>query len=92
MKRRHIREEIAATAHNQLAGTCSNMAGAGGRKPIELVDAARETVRARIANLEAQLLTAVPEKVDGDRQSARQKSDGAGEASALSPRGQPRRK
>jgi transcriptional regulator with XRE-family HTH domain len=109
-----LRQKIAATAHNQLAGSLlkqgRNDAGAG--KPIKqavyarqlaerlhldslarqtlsswergaavvpaavllasaevngvdvgsLVDAARETVKARIADLEAQLLTSVPER------------------------------
>jgi transcriptional regulator with XRE-family HTH domain len=36
----------------------------------QLVEAARETVRARIAHLEAQLLTAAPELLDGDGSSS----------------------
>jgi transcriptional regulator with XRE-family HTH domain len=116
--RRHVREEIAATAHNQLAGSLlkQGRSDAGGGKPIkqeayarklaaalgvagvsrqtlsawergatvvpaaallasaevvgvdvgQLVEAARETVRARIATLEAQLLTAAPNRSSND--------------------------
>jgi transcriptional regulator with XRE-family HTH domain len=118
--RTRLREKIAATAHNQLAGSLLKQGrnDAGGGKPIkqavyakklaaslnveslarqtlsawergttvvpaaallasaevngvdvgQLVDAAREGVRARIADLEAQLLAAVPERshVDGN--------------------------
>jgi transcriptional regulator with XRE-family HTH domain len=126
--RRPIREEIAATAHNRLAGSLlkQGRSDAGGGNPIkqetyarklasalhvaglsrqtlsawergasvvpaaallasaevvgvnvgQLVEAARETVRARIANLEAQLLTAVPVGLVGNGQSSILKFDG----------------
>jgi transcriptional regulator with XRE-family HTH domain len=127
--RRPIRQEIAATAHNQLAGSLlkQGRSDAGGGNPIkqetyagklavalhvaglsrqtlsawergativpaaallasaevvgvdvgQLVEAARQTVRARIATLEAQLFTAVPEGLVGDGQSTRLESNGA---------------
>jgi transcriptional regulator with XRE-family HTH domain len=130
--RRHIREEMAATAHNQLAGSLlkQGRTDAGGSKPIkqeayarklaaalrvpglsrqtlsawergatvvpaaallasaevvgvnvgQLIEAARQTVRARIADLEAQLLTAAPELLDGDGHTARLKITGPVEA------------
>jgi hypothetical protein len=116
--RSRLREKIAATAHNQLAGSLlkQGRSDAGGGKPIkqaayarqlaesmqieslarqtlsawergasvvpaaallasaevngvnvgQLVDAARESVKARIAELEAQLLTASREGSAGD--------------------------
>ncbi len=131
--RRHIREEIAATAHNQLAGSLlkQGRSDAGGGKPIkqeayarklavalrvagvsrqtlsawergatvvpaaallasaevvgvdvgQLVEASRETVRARISSLEAQLLTAAPDRSDGDGQTTRVKVKRGAEAS-----------
>jgi transcriptional regulator with XRE-family HTH domain len=124
--RRHVREEIAATAHNQLAGSLlkQGRSDAGGGKSIkqdvyarklaaslrlgglsrqtlsgwergvtvvpaaallasaevvgvnvgQLVESARETVRARIANLEAQLLTAAPQALGRDGHSTPMKS------------------
>ena len=115
--RSHLREKIAATTHNQLAGSLLRQGrnDAGGGKPIkqavyarqlaaslhieslarqtlsawergttvvpaaallasaevngvdvgQLVEAARENVRARIADLEAQLLTASPDRSNG---------------------------
>lgn len=121
--RKHLREELAATAHNQLAGSLLRQGrlDAGGGKPVkqevyakqlaaslglnglarqtlsawerattvvpaaallasaevngvdigQLVEAARVTVRARIADLEAQLLTATPEQAGADGQSNR---------------------
>ena len=120
--RRHVREEMAAAAHNQLAGSLlkQGRSDAGGGKPIkqevyarklaaalrvgglsrqtlsawergvtvvpaaallasaevvgvnvgQLVEAARETVRARIADLEAQLQTGASGHLDGDGSSA----------------------
>jgi len=134
-RRRHVREEIAATPHNQLAGSLlkQGRSDAGGGRPIkqeayarklaaalgvagvsrqtlsawergatvvpaaallasaevvgvdvgQLVEAARETVRARISSLEAQLLTTAPDRGDGDGQALRVKvkrAAGAGEA------------
>jgi transcriptional regulator with XRE-family HTH domain len=122
--RRHVREEIAATAQNQLAGSLlkQGRSDAGGGSSIkqeeyarrlaatlrlqglsrqtlsawergvtvvpaaallasaevvgvdvgQLVDAARENVRARIVKLEAQLWTG-PERLDGDGHSTRSK-------------------
>jgi transcriptional regulator with XRE-family HTH domain len=119
MARRHVREEIAATAQNQLAGSLLKQGrlDAGGGKSIkqeayarklaaalrlgglsrqtlsawergvtvvpaaallasaevvgvdvgQLVEAAQETVRARISRLEAQLLPATPDRSEGDR-------------------------
>lgn len=116
--RSRLREKIAATAHNQLAGSLlrQGRSDAGGGKPIkqavyarklaesmhieslarqtlsawergatvvpaaallasaevngvdvgQLVEAARENVKARIADLEAQLLTASPESSQRD--------------------------
>jgi transcriptional regulator with XRE-family HTH domain len=116
--RSRLREKIAATAHNQLAGSLlkQGRSDAGGGKPIkqaayarqlaaslhveslarqtlsawergttvvpaaallasaevngvdvgQLVEAARESVKARIADLEAQLLTATPDRFDSD--------------------------
>src|SRR2546421_7999923 len=121
MPRKHLREELAATVHNQLAGSLLRQGrlDAGGGKPLkqevyakqlatslhlnglarqtlsawerattvvpaaallasaevngvdvgQLVEAARETVRARIADLEAQLLTAAPGQIGADGQS-----------------------
>jgi len=126
--RRHVREEMAATAHNQLAGNLLKQArsDAGGTKPIkqdayarklaaalrvaglsrqtlsawergatvvpaaallasaevagvdvgQLIEAARETVRARIAELEAQLRTAAPERLNGNGHSALSSTEG----------------
>ena len=37
----------------------------------QLVDSTRDSVRARIRNLEAQVSTAAPERLDGDRESER---------------------
>jgi hypothetical protein len=123
MPRKHLREELAATAHNQLAGSLLRQGrlDAGGGKPLkqevyakqlatslhlngiarqtlsawerattvvpaaallasaevngvdvgQLVEAARETVRARIADLEAQLLTASPDQIGADGHSSR---------------------
>ncbi|TMF51644.1 MAG: hypothetical protein E6H95_08815 [Chloroflexi bacterium] len=123
MPRKHLREELAATVHNQLAGSLLRQGrlDAGGGKPLkqevyakqlatslhlnglarqtlsawerattvvpaaallasaevngvdvgQLVEAARETVRARIADLEAQLLTASPDQVGADGHSNR---------------------
>lgn len=131
--RRHVREDIAATAHNQLAGSLlkQGRSDAGGGKPIkqeayarklalalgvagvsrqtlsawergatvvpaaallasaevvgvdvgQLVEAARETVRARISSLEAQLLTAAPDRSVADGHSTRVKVKRAAEAS-----------
>ena len=133
--RSHVREEIAATAHNQLAGSLlkQGRSDAGGGKPIkqeayarklagalgvgavsrqtlsawergatvvpaaallasaevvgvdvgQLVEAARETVRARISSLEAQLLTGAPDRRDGNGQASRfkvKRAAGANEA------------
>jgi transcriptional regulator with XRE-family HTH domain len=116
--RTRLREKIAATAHNQLAGSLlrQGRSDAGGGRPIkqdayaqqlaarlqveslarqtlsawergasvvpaaallasaevngvdvgQLVDAARASVRARIASLEAQLMTADPKQIDVD--------------------------
>jgi transcriptional regulator with XRE-family HTH domain len=131
--RRHVREEIAATAHNQLAGSLlkQGRSDAGGGKPIkqevyarklaaalgvagvsrqtlsawergatvvpaaallasaevvgvdvgQLVEAARENVRARISSLEAQLLTATPDRPTRDGQGSRVKVKRAAGAS-----------
>jgi len=117
--RTRLREKLATTAHNQLAGSLlrQGRSDAGGGKPIkqavyakqlaaslhidslarqtlsawergttvvpaaallasaevngvdvgQLVDAARENVKARIAELEAQLLAAVPDRPRVDR-------------------------
>jgi transcriptional regulator with XRE-family HTH domain len=118
MARKHLREAIASTAHNQLAGNLLRQGrlDAGGGKPIkqeayarqlavklrlegiarqtlsawergttvvpaaallasaevlgvdvgQLVETTRESVQARIADLEAQVLTAVPMRPETD--------------------------
>lgn len=119
----HLREAIASTAHNQLAGNLLRQGrlDAGGGKPVkqeayarqlaskmqlggiarqtlsawergttvvpaaallasaevlgvnvgQLVESTRDSVKARIADLEAQVSTAAPYLVDGDGQPAR---------------------
>ena len=121
--RTHLREAIASTAHNQLAGNLLRQGrlDAGGGKPVkqeayarqlaskmqlggiarqtlsawergttvvpaaallasaevlgvnvgQLVESTRDSVKARIADLEAQVWTAAPDRVDGDGHSAR---------------------
>jgi transcriptional regulator with XRE-family HTH domain len=121
--RTRLREEIASTAHNQLAGNLLKQGrlDAGGGKPVkqeayarqlaskmqlhgiarqtlsawergatvvpaaallasaevlgvnvgQLVESTRDSVKARIADLEAQVSTAAPAHVDGDGQAAR---------------------